>query len=53
MSVAFIIGWVALVSSWVVPSFIKNENMRRFIGGILASFATGVFTGELVLNLIK
>jgi hypothetical protein len=53
MSVAFIIGWVALVSSWVVPSFIKNEDVKRFIGAILASFATGVFTGELVLNLIK
>ena len=53
MSVAFIIGWVALVASWVVPNFIKNGEMRRFIGGILASFATGIFTGELILNLIK
>ena len=53
MSTAMIIGWIALVASWIVPQFIKDKNTKYFVGAIIASFAAGVFLGDLIYTLIK
>jgi len=48
-----IIGWVALVASWVAPRFIKEELSKSFWGGALSAFALGVFVSGLVIGLMK
>jgi hypothetical protein len=48
MEMAIIVGWVFLISSWVVPSFIKDVSKKRFTGISLSAIALGVFIGHLL-----
>lgn len=46
--IATIIGWCFLISSWIVPSFIQDQKIKRMAGAVLAALATGVFVGHLL-----
>jgi hypothetical protein len=48
MEMSIIVGWVFLISSWVVPYFIKDEAKKRFTGTTLSSIALGIFIGHLL-----
>jgi hypothetical protein len=53
MEIAMIVGWVIIISSWTIPSFIKDVpikdvSSRRFVGLVLATFALGIFLGNLL-----
>ena len=48
METALIVGWVILISSWIVPSFIKDVLKKRFVGLSLSALATGIFIGHLL-----
>jgi len=53
-SVLSIIGWVFLVSSWIVPTLMKRESSdKHFVGAILAAISCGIFVSALVVQLIK
>lgn len=53
-SVLNIIGWVFLVSSWIVPTLMKRESSdKHFVGAILAAISCGIFVSALVVQLIK
>lgn len=53
MTISFYVGWVFLLASWTVPSFIKNKDKRHFVGAVLAAFATGIFVCDLINNFTK
>lgn len=51
MEIAMIVGWVFIILSWIIPSFIKDVpingySSRRFVALVLATFATGIFLGH-------
>ena len=46
--VTFITGWVFLISSWIVPYFIKDKSKKYATGAILSAIATGLFVGRLL-----
>lgn len=48
MNLAFCIGWIVLISSWVVPRAIKDEDKGNTIALILSSLATGIFIGSVI-----
>ena len=48
-----IIGWVALILSWILPRFIKDETDKSFWGAGLSAFALGVFVSALIVNIMK
>lgn len=53
-SVLNIIGWVFLVSSWIVPTLMKRESSdKHFVGAVLAAISCGIFVGALVVQLMK
>ncbi len=43
-----IVGWVFLISSWVIPSFIRDASKKRFAGITLSAIALGIFIGHLL-----
>jgi len=47
-----IVGWIFLISSWIVPHLLKNkikdDLKTSVIGLILASISLGVFAGSLL-----
>jgi hypothetical protein len=51
MKIAMIVGWIFLISSWVVPSFIKDVSKKRLVGLGLSAIATGIFMGYLLEQL--
>jgi uncharacterized membrane protein YczE len=46
--IAVIVGWVILISSWIIPSFIKDSHKKRTVGLALSALATGIFIGHLL-----
>jgi hypothetical protein len=48
MNVTFIVGWIFLIASWVVPLFIKEKKDKHFTGIALSAIATGIFLGHLL-----
>jgi hypothetical protein len=48
MEITMIVGWVFLISSWVVPFFIKDVSKKRLVGLGLSAIATGIFIGYLL-----
>jgi len=47
------IGWLILISSWLVPRMMKDRLDRHYIGGILAAVACGIFVSALIVQLMK
>jgi hypothetical protein len=48
-----IIGWVVLISSWIVPMMMKKESSdRHYVGITLAAISMGIFVSGLVVQLI-
>jgi hypothetical protein len=48
MEIATIVGWVILILSWVIPSYIKDLKTKRIVGCSLSALAVGVFVGHLL-----
>jgi uncharacterized membrane protein YwzB len=48
MSIAFIIGWVFLLASWIPKPFIKDERNRAGANLILVSIALGIFITDFI-----
>jgi hypothetical protein len=48
MELDFIVGWVLLIASWIVPVFIKDRRNKHVVGAIIAGVSTGVFLGHLL-----
>ena len=48
MEMSIIVGWVFLISSWIVPSFIKDDVKKRSTGMSLSAMALGIFIGHLL-----
>ena len=46
-----IIGWVALITSWVLPRFIKDKTDKSFWGASFSAFALGIFVGALITSM--
>ena len=53
MSIAFIIGWVFTLATWIPKPFIKDERKRTGINLALASLALGIFIADLVHLITK
>ena len=43
-----IIGWTALITSWLIPHLMNNKQKARLIGIALSAFACGLFLGALI-----
>ena len=43
-----IIGWTALIISWVLPRLMEDKEKATFIGMGLAAFSCGLFLGALI-----
>lgn len=48
MEIAVIVGWLVLISSWILPSFIKDLSKKTFVSLSLSALATGIFIGHLL-----
>jgi hypothetical protein len=48
MNLAFCIGWVVLISSWITSWVIKDKHKGNTIALILSSLATGIFIGSVI-----
>ena len=48
IEIAVIVGWVILISSWIIPSFIEDLFKKRLVGLSLSALATGIFIGHLL-----
>jgi uncharacterized membrane protein YczE len=48
IQIAVIVGWVILISSWIIPSFIENLFKKRLVFLLLTTLATGIFIGHLL-----
>jgi hypothetical protein len=51
IEIAVIVGWVILISSWIIPSFIEDLFKKRLVGLSLTTLATGIFIGHLLTNI--
>jgi hypothetical protein len=52
MSLTFILGWLFLGSTWLVPKFIKDKENKSIVALVLSSIAFGLFIGNM-LSTIK
>ena len=43
-----IIGWTALIVSWILPHLMENKEKATFIAMGLAAFSCGLFFGALI-----
>ena len=43
-----IIGWTALIISWILLRLMEDKQKARFIEAGLAAFACGLFIGALI-----
>jgi hypothetical protein len=48
METATIVGWVFLILSFILPSFVKDDTRKRILGASLNALALGVFIGHLL-----
>ena len=53
MSIAFIIGWVFTLASWIPKSFIKDERTRLKVNLALATTGLACFITDVILTLTK
>lgn len=47
METSSLIGWLILILSWIVPSFIEDKEKKNLTGLVLSAIATGYFFGLL------
>jgi hypothetical protein len=43
-----LIGWSLLISSWIIPRFIKDPENKKAVGASLAAMAAGFFLARLI-----
>jgi hypothetical protein len=48
-----LIGWMALITSWVIEYFITDKQKARMVGLILSAFAVGVFLSNGIYLFMK
>ena len=48
-----VIGWVFLVASWTVGFFVTDKRKALVTSIILAVFATGIFTSNMIWMFCK
>jgi hypothetical protein len=48
MEIAVIVGWLVLISSLLIPPFIKESSKKTLVGLSLSALATGIFIGHLL-----
>lgn len=48
MSIAFIIGWIFILASWIPKPFIKDERNRAGANLMLVSIALGIFIADYI-----
>ena len=53
MEVSLIAGWVAMILSWIIPSFIKDQKKQSIVGIIISSLALGIFIGHTLEKIFK
>jgi hypothetical protein len=53
MSIAFIIGWLFMIASWIPKPFIKDERKRLGTNLVLASIAFGIFIADFIHLITK
>ena len=53
MSIAFIIGWLFTIASWIPKPFIKDERKRLGTNLALASIGLGIFIADLIHLITK
>jgi uncharacterized membrane protein YczE len=46
-----IVGWTFLISGWIVPRLIKNNQKRHLIGAVLSAISCGIFIGALLSSI--
>jgi len=47
------IGWLILISSWLVPRIVKDKLDKHYVGVVLAAVACGIFVSALIVQLMK
>ena len=50
MELDLIIGWIFLVSSWILPHMAKEKYDKAAIGMSLSALSFGVFIGGLLVR---
>jgi hypothetical protein len=53
MSIAFIIGWVFTLASWIPKPFIKDERKRSKVNLGLAAIGLGIFIADAIHLITK
>lgn len=48
METSIIVGWSFLISSLVIPYFIRDSSKKRLVGLTLSAIALGIFIGHLL-----
>ena len=46
-----IIGWTAIITSWLIPHLMNNKQKARLIGIALSAFACGLFSASILIKL--
>ena len=45
-----IIGWIAIIVSWFIPQLIDDEELARYVKGLLNAFALGWFAAAILIR---
>jgi hypothetical protein len=53
MSIAFIIGWIFILASWIPKPFIKDERKRLGTNLALTGIALGIFIADFIHLITK
>jgi hypothetical protein len=48
MSIAFIIGWLFMIITWIPKPFIKDERKCAGVNLVLAAIALGIFIADYI-----
>jgi hypothetical protein len=48
MNLVYLVGWLFLVLSWILPGLFKDREKKLIVGIALSSMATGIFMGHLL-----
>jgi hypothetical protein len=53
MSIAFIIGWLFTIATWIPKPFIKDERKRTGTNLALAGIGLGIFIADFIHLITK